>query len=229
MALNAVAITDEDEYERSVSMLQIASKRHTDLRNSLKKKILAAAQQHSKSIGQDEHIEEMVLYGPHLRRALLGKLPKMNDESEKASSSQSSSSSRQGDPSRSASSNRARSLLSLARTLRNDSAGLGGVSDRLSRTELLQQVLLSTGSSGISSELLDELNELAFGLTDHSLTRTIAGMPDRNPPRSSREVGAALGEDTARGGSTTRDDKRSTSAGECSRIYAQMREAERGT
>ena len=228
MALNAVAITNEGDYERSVSMLQIASKRHTDLRNSLKKKILVAAQQHSKSNGQDEHIEEMVLYGSHLRRALLGRLPKMNDESEsKISSFQSNAPSRQGDPGRSLPSNRARSLLSLARSLRNDGASLGGITDRLSRSELLQQVLLSTGNAGISSELLDELNESVFGSADHSLTRAIASMQDRNHQRSSRDVEAALEEDNPR--AVIRDEKRSTSpTGECSRIYAQMREAERG-
>lgn len=220
MALNAVAVIDEDGYQRSVSMLRIANKRHVELRNNLKKKLLAYSFQQGKINGQDEHIEEMALYGPHLKRALLGKLPKMNDESESKVSSSNSNASRQVDSSHSLTSSRARSLLSLARQLRNDSAGLGGDGDRLSRSELLQQALLSAGGSEISSDILDEINETVFGSADHSLTRAIASLNDRNQQRTT------AGEESARAG--VKEDKKSTTSGESSRIYSQMREAERG-
>jgi hypothetical protein len=75
-----------------MTMLQIANKREADLRNSLKKKIMVAMQQQRKLRGdQIEDLDEMVLYGPHLKRALLGGMPKYegfdeDDESNKKSS-----------------------------------------------------------------------------------------------------------------------------------------------
>jgi hypothetical protein len=240
VALNAVAILDEDGYQRSISMLRIASKRHSELKNSLKKKMFVYSQQQSKLNGQDEHIEEMVLYGPHLKRALLGRLPKLNDESGEAkagSSSQSSGLSARQDASRSLAANRARSLISLARQLRADGSALGGDSDRLGRSELLiQQALLASasGSAGANGDVLDELNETVFGAltggsaADHSLSRAIASLQERSQTRASRsEIGAgAGGEGTTRSG--VKDDKKTTPFEECSRIYLQMREAERG-
>lgn len=228
MALNAVAILDEDGYRRSVSMLQIASRRHTELRNSLKKKILAQDQR--RGYGHAEHLEELALYGPQLRRAFLGRLPKLNDESEIRSSSslQLSGTARQGDPGRSLASSRARSLVSLVRQLRSDSAGLVGDSEGLSRSELLQQALLGAGNSGISNDVLEELNDSVFGglpgasAADLSLTRAIAGLQDRGRQRN---AGAASEEDAAK---AAKDDKKLSPWTECSRIYAQMREAERG-
>lgn len=231
MALNAVAIFDEDGYSRSVSMLRIANKRHSELRNNLKKKAVAFFQQQSKSNGQDERIEEMVLYGPHLKRAFLGRLPKTTNNEEiesKMSSSLLVGGSLRQEGSRSSVSSRARSLLSLARQLRSDSALLSGDNEGLSRNELLQQALLSTGNSGISSDVLDELNDAAFGglhgSAEISLTRAIAGLQDRSQQRSSREAATSASGDDA----TRREDKKSSSTGECSRIYGQMREAERG-
>ena len=221
MALNAVAVIDEDGYQRSVSMLRIANKRHVELRNNLKKKLLAYSFQQGKINGQDEQIEEMAHYGPHLRRAFLGKLPKMNDESESKVSSSNLSTSRQVVSNHSLTSSRARSLLSLARQLRNDSAGLVGDSDRISRSDLLQQALLSAGGgSEVSSDILDEINETVFGSADHSLTRAVASLNDRNQQRTT------TGEESARAG--TKEDKKSAAPGESSRIYSQMREAERG-
>ena len=58
-------------------MLRIANKRQSDLRNSLKKKVTVVMQQQRKLRGdQIEHLDEMVLYGPHLKRAFLGGMPK---------------------------------------------------------------------------------------------------------------------------------------------------------
>ena len=58
-------------------MLRIANKRQAELRNSLKKKLMVTLQQQRKNNGdQVENLDEMVLYGPHLKRALLGGMPK---------------------------------------------------------------------------------------------------------------------------------------------------------
>jgi hypothetical protein len=211
-------------------MLRLASKRHCELRNNLRKKVLVFSQQQNKANGQDEHLEEMVLYGSNLKRAFLGRLPKVNDESESRGSNSSSSANRQGDSNRTLASNRARSLLSLARQLRSDGAGLIGDADRLTRSELLQQALLSTGNAGISNDVLDELNETVFaslpGLSADSLSRARLSLQERDQSRTSREANALSGEEATR--TSAKDDKKSTSIGECSRLYSQMREAERG-
>eukprot|EP00804_Cyclotella_cryptica_P018056 CCRYP_008325-RE/>CCRYP_008325-RE protein AED:0.09 eAED:0.09 QI:596/0.96/0.92/1/1/0.92/26/363/4715 len=234
MALNAVAILDEDGYQRCISMLKIASKRHSELFNSLKKKMLVFSQEQSKLNGQDERIEEMVLYGPHLKRAFLGRLPKTNDESDAkpVSSPQSSSvSNRQGDSNRSLVANRARSLISLARQFRAEGSALGGDSERLSRSEfLIQQALLNSGSAG-ASDVLDELSETVFGAlatgssADNAFSRAIACLNERSPARTSRaEGGGGPAENAVREGG--KDAKKPSTTEECSRIYSQMREAE---
>ena len=75
-------------------MLQIASKCQIDQRNSLKKKIMIAMQQRRKTRGdQIEDLDELVFYGPNLKRALLGGMPKYegfdedNEPSKKSSGS----------------------------------------------------------------------------------------------------------------------------------------------
>ena len=60
-----------------MEMLRIANKRQADLRNSLKKKLTTIMQQQRKLRGdQVENLDEMVLYGTHLKRAFLGSMPK---------------------------------------------------------------------------------------------------------------------------------------------------------
>lgn len=90
------AILDEDGFQRSMAMLRIAYKRQAELRNSLKKKVMSFMQQQRKIRGSPiEDLDDMVLYGPHLKRALLGGMPKSDedDESNKKSSSRSRGSS----------------------------------------------------------------------------------------------------------------------------------------
>ena len=60
-----------------MAMLRVANKRQSELRNTLKKKLMVGIQQQKKNRGdQMENLDEMVLYGPHLKRALLGGMPK---------------------------------------------------------------------------------------------------------------------------------------------------------
>ena len=96
-------------------MLRIANKRQADLRNSLKKKVMISMQQQRKIRGdQVENLDEMVLYGPHLKRALLGGMPKSEgfdedeESSKKAGSPRSKSSSSNLSERASSTSNRAR-------------------------------------------------------------------------------------------------------------------------
>ena len=79
-----------------MTMLQIANKRQTELRNSLKKKVTLAIDSQRKLRGdQVENLDEMVLYGPQLNRALMGFMPKAEgtDDDEPQSSKKKSSSS----------------------------------------------------------------------------------------------------------------------------------------
>mmetsp|Transcript_5230 Transcript_5230/g.11836 ORF Transcript_5230/g.11836 Transcript_5230/m.11836 type:complete len:3618 (-) Transcript_5230:38-10891(-) len=243
IALNAIAILDEDGFQRSMAMLRIANKRQADLRNSLKKKVMVAMQQQRKLPGdQIENLDEMVLYGPHLKRAFLGGMPKSEglDEDDE-SNKKSAGSSRTRGPSSSLSerasstSNRARSLLSLARSLRAEGGdGFG------SRGDFLRQALLSAGSSsGFDSlEETDLLSALsATGATSSSsdpLSRIVANIHARarDEGRSSRAATSGAGGGGGGGKSDTsasrKDDKSKLSPSEERiRLYTQMREAER--
>lgn len=88
-------------FQRSMAMLRVANKRLVEIRDSLRKKLYVATHQQKKVRGDHifETLDEMVFYGPQLKRALLGGMPKlegMDDEDEtnkKSGSSRSKSSS----------------------------------------------------------------------------------------------------------------------------------------
>lgn len=75
-------------FQRSMAMLRIANKRQVELRDSLRKKLSVATQQQKKLRGDQilESLDELVLYGPQLKRALLGGIPKLEgmDEEDEA-------------------------------------------------------------------------------------------------------------------------------------------------
>lgn len=245
IALNAIAILDEDGFQRSMAMLRIASKRQADLRHSLKKKVMIAMQQQRKLPGdQIENLDEMVLYGPHLKRAFLGVMPKSegldeDDESSKksAGSSRTRGSSASLSERASSTSNRARSLLSLARSLRAEGGDGSG-----SRGDFLRQALLSAGSSGPSgfdsleeTDLLSALSATgASSSTSDPLSRIVANIQARarDEGRSSRAAATGAGCGGGGGkpdtGASRKDDKsKLSSSEERIRLYTQMREAER--
>lgn len=74
-------------------MLRVANKRRLELRNSLRKKLSVATLQQKKLRGDRtiETLDELVFYGPQLKRALLGGIPKSEgvefDEPDKKSGS----------------------------------------------------------------------------------------------------------------------------------------------
>lgn len=207
IALNATAILDEDGFQRSMAMLRVANKRQSDRRTSLKRRATFG-----KKRDYLENLEEMVLYGPHLKRGLLGHMPKSegaDDEDESNRKSGSKASKGTSSERASSSSSRARSLLSLARSLRAE--GGDGFS---SRGDLLRQALLSAGSGpgGLdSADASDLLNALSANI--NARTRDESG------------AGAATG---GSGDGGKNDDKTKLTPGEernC--LYFQMREAER--
>jgi hypothetical protein len=194
-------------------MLRVANKRRSELMNSLKKKLMAGIQEQRKNRGdQMENLDEMMLYGPHLKRALLGGMPKSDgidnddDSTKKSGSSRSKGSTASLSERVSSSSSRARDLLSLARSLRAEgSDGLG------SRGDLLRQALLSAGSSG------------PLGLDTAGATDLLSAL-SANIHARARDGGG--GGD--RGKSDGKDDKVKLSpVEEKNRLYSQMREAER--
>lgn len=206
IALNATAILDEDGFQRSMAMLRVANKRQSDLRTSLKKRATVG-----KNRDYMENLDEMVLYGPHLKRALLGYMPKSEGaEDEDASNRKSSSKASKGLSAERAlsSSNRARSIISLARSLQAD--GGDGFS---SRGDLLRQALLNAGSGpgGLdSADASDLLNALSANIN----------------ARTQDESGA--GAATVSGDGGKNDNKTEpTPTEERNRLYFQMREAER--
>mmetsp|Transcript_30727 Transcript_30727/g.53346 ORF Transcript_30727/g.53346 Transcript_30727/m.53346 type:complete len:394 (+) Transcript_30727:4783-5964(+) len=231
---------DEDGFQRSMAMLRIANKRQSDLRNSLKKKVTVVMQQQRKLRGdQMENLDEMVLYGPHLKRAFLGGMPKSEglDEDDESYKKSTGSSRTRGSSSSleraSTTSNRTRSLLSLARSLRAEGGdGLG------SRGDFLRQALLSAGtSSGPSgfdslddSDLLNALS--ASGATSSSsdpLSRIVANIHARarDEGRSSRAGASGAGGRPATSASRKDDKSKLSPSEERHRLYTQMREAER--
>jgi len=178
IASNAVAITNEEEYERGVRLLRAAAKRQSDLRDhKLRKKLLVAAPARKKRAREADFDDLGWLSGhsPHMKRAMLGELPRMSfcgksDGGGNESSSRRKSSGHRGAgggagggsaADRSSAASRARSLLSLARQLRDEASGRsGGEGDgideeRLSRGDTLVRQALLGGSAG-SFEMADD-------------------------------------------------------------------------
>ncbi|KAL9190922.1 hypothetical protein ACHAXT_000628 [Thalassiosira profunda] len=233
IALNATAIVTEDDFSRSMSMLRLATKRQMDLRNSLKKKLMVALQQQRRHQGAlSENLDELVLYGPQLKRALLGGMPKSEgvDEDDDKKSSGSSrakgSSSGLGDRASSSTTRARSSLLSLARSLRSE-----GGDTSASRGDILRQALLGTSGSGPSGiDALDDdlLNALASSAATSSgsdpLSRIVASISARthDQGRSTR-----TGESAAATSSRKEEKTKLSPAEERQRLHTQMREAER--
>ena len=79
-----------------MAMLRVANKRLVELRDSLRKKLSVATHQQKKLRGDQifETLDEMVLYGPQLKRALLGGMPKLEGMDEEDETNKKSGSSR---------------------------------------------------------------------------------------------------------------------------------------
>lgn len=169
-ASNAVAITDEEGFERSMKFLQLASRKLGEIRSNLKGKILALTTVSRKRCypGDSKDLDELSKYGPALKRALLGEMPKIsmkgdlggssNDPTSRRRSAAAIAASRRADQnSVMSAANKARSLLNLARQLRSESleSGLDGeISGR--GDNLVRQALLNVGGAGSSIEFFDD-------------------------------------------------------------------------
>ena len=161
-ASNAVAILDEQGYERSLKLMNIASRKLGETRHNLRVKILALNVANRKRCypGDVEDIDKLSKFGPSLKRALLGEMPKLNSKSDTGSSNDSTNrrrsaasivASRRGrQNSAMSAANKARSILNLARQLRNGSIESEIDLDRSGRGDnLVRQALMNvSGTSG---------------------------------------------------------------------------------
>lgn len=208
--MNAVAIVEEEQFQTSMAMLRIANKRQADTT----KKLNSLLQKHQKR-HDDENLSELSLYGPHLKRALTGSLPKsFVDDKPEASSSK---------PVRSSASSSRSRLLSIARSLRQGGEGLGD-----SRGEFLRQALLgSSGLGGGGDDYMDDalLNALGggSGSSGDPLSRLVANIQNRSNQSGGGGRSSGEGGDKEKGENKTKQ----SPAEECRRLFMQKREAER--
>ena len=205
--MNAVAIMDEEQAQTSMAMLRVANKRKSDTT----KKLTALLQKHRK---HGDNLSELSLYGPHLKRAMTGNLPKsfIDDKPDASSSTK---------PVRSSSSSSRSRLLSLARSLRQDGDSLGG-----GRGEFLRQALLGSSGPG-GDDYMDDalLNALSggSGSSGDPLSRLVANIQSRSSSSGGGDGRSGEG-DTA---DKAEKKVKLSPAEECRRLYMQKREAER--
>ena len=255
IASNAVAIIDQEGFNRAMKLLNIAMRRSGDLKATLKKKITAVTTvKHKRGSLVDDNAGEFDKYNVHLKRALLGELPKSIGKVSDISSSESKSG-RRGPPSLnpraqansriSSASSKARSLLNLARQLRNETEGIID-GDRTSRADLRQALLNIGGSGGIEffeDGPMGENEGDIFGVINSvdnmpdSLSRLVANIQAKVRSNSSGPSGGNDSSNYERraassGAGTKSGDGHTSKTGqvdleECNKLYQQFREAER--
>ena len=201
IASNAVAITNEEDYERGVKFLRAAAKRQSDLRDhKLRKQLLVAAARRKKRARESDFddLGWLNTHSPQMKRAMLGELPRSSTKGNGAHSPDSSSrrklsgrrSGREdrgeggGGSDRVTAASKARSLLSLARQLRNEASSGDGIdaADHLSRGDMLvRQALLNPGAGSAGSfDMVDDHDSDMLGLIGGSSDGGAFGfdMPD---------------------------------------------------
>ena len=147
IASNAVSIIDDDDYERTGKLLRISSKRSVESRNDLRKKLLSALiSKRKKSCDISEDLSAYSKYPSALRKSLLGEGSKCGV---KSTTKKRKISDRQSELTKISVAQKARSLLSLAQQLRNDSGRLNEA--RSARGDLLvrQAFMNAAGSGGL--------------------------------------------------------------------------------
>jgi hypothetical protein len=253
-ASNAIAITNDEDYERSVQMMSVASRLHDDLTSILKDKLTSLS---AKKKGPDE--EGGPSKNAALRRAFAGNPPLQPGEKEEDIVLSLEKLGKQGSivkavarPESSATSgpagttsDRTRSLLRLARQLRSDSSNperrrsgdviirhLGRGAEEESM-ELLQ--LLEAGGGGGSGNPLDPsepLGRLLASVQSRRDQRRTAGTSAAAAPAGTTAAAvaaaAAAGDGVAALSSRAATAKANKEALDlCERLHLLMREAER--
>jgi E3 ubiquitin-protein ligase UBR4 len=200
MASNAVAIIDEESYERTVSILREAKQLHEELETALKEKVRLATSKRPRT----EDDSALSDFSPALKRAYLGKVPLIFGEGSEARTSgtaeQSARSRSNSEANRSSS--RVSSLLRLARQLR--ASGGESISE-------LENELAGMDSSDQVAALVRHANDIA---ASRSAPESSAG----GRPRSSTNETRSRSNSEATPKVTLE---------ECEKLYQLMREAER--
>lgn len=254
IASNAVAIVDQEGFDRAMKLLQISMRRSGDLKATLKKKITAVISVNQKNGSLvDDNTADFDKYNVHLKRALQGELSKGIGKVSDISSTESKSGRRGGPPSLSSraqassrissASSKARSLLNLARQLRSETEGIID-GDRAGRADL-RQALLNIGGSGSIEFFEDGPSESEgdiFGVINSvdnmpdSLSRLVANIQAKVRGSSSGPSSGNDGNNYERrsgisGGTGTKSsdtgDTSKSDIEECDRLYQKIREAER--
>lgn len=250
VASNAVAILDDDSNERTVKVLRAATQLYQELRAALEEKIRTAALKRS-------HPEEGDLDGfsPALKRAYYGKVPELGPPTEppkplSGTSGRDPSAGAENADSSVGANNRTRSLLRLARQLRNES------SDR-SADILLRHGFLGRG---LSVDEIDDIDRDMIGLISASdgmfggldssdpLSRIVASIErgrNREGNAGNVSAGGNVEGQSVQGRSRSNTNETNTSGNtntstrnneaasnkaiveECDKLYQLMREAER--
>ena len=212
VAVNAVAIVDDESQEWTVKVLRNVTKVHHDLQSALKERSRVMIKKRSRA--QDDVLGA---YGPAMKRALMGELPEMA-ESSSDRSSRSESLNRS-----SSAANRARSLLRLARHLRGE--GGGSLRSR-GRDILIRRELSIEDLEDADSDILGILNAADGGRGDPSdpLSRLVANIYARGGRDRDESGGSNSGNNARR---ASREKPTKASLEECEKLFQLMREAER--
>ena len=233
VATNAVAITNDQDYERALTVFGATTSLHEELRDALREKVRSVSSKKKSSGKQDDSDG---LFSPAMKRAFLG-LPPLHDHGkdsivdilEKPGSvvkfvARPDSSQLGGRTSTAA--DRTRSLLRLARQMRSDSAS----PDRRRSSDVIIRHL----GRGLAIDEEDDVMGLLEGnsVLDSSepLSRVIANVQSRRRTDGSR-TNAQAGQ-RAEGAPATSSKKSDTGKeilDECQKLHLLVREAERET
>jgi hypothetical protein len=229
VASNAVAISNDEDFERTEKILAAATAMHDELKNGLREKI-RGARSPKKTKNKDEIDSD---FTPALKRAFLGLPPVGSKKESQAGASLLDRVEKQGSvvkyvarpqsshlSSRSSVAvDRTRSLLRLARQIRSESASS---SDRRRSSDVIIRHL----GRGLAIDSLDDENDLiglleGGGVLDSgdSLSRVVASVQARR--RAETGTTGALGE------ALKKVESPKQILEDCERLHLLMREAER--
>jgi E3 ubiquitin-protein ligase UBR4 len=218
----AVAIENEDDYERSVRMLQANNRKVSEIRENLK---LVKDQIEKKC--SSASLEMMKINRSHsapMTSALSNKLPRFVGTMQ-SNKTKSQDNEHSFDPSVNS---RTQSLLNLARSLRGD----GGSDIRSTLGDLILQHTRMRGNLPFDDDdvMVDEANSLPFGVSD-PLTRLVARLEGRSQGNTSvtSRSNIDLTAQREKGAKGKKSDIVQNLTDEAKRLYTQMRIMERGS
>jgi GRF zinc finger len=226
VASNSVAIVDDESCIRTIKILSQAKKLYEDLLSALTERVRECFRKRELS-----GIDQLTEYGPAMKRALMGDMPKI-DYIGKSSKIQkmNNNSDNNGDANApSSAANRARSLLRLARQLR----GEGDQANR-NRESLVREAFLAGSDfqlDEVDDDGVDMFSLWGSGDRSNALNRLIATFANPRTDLRLKER-AKLNSQTAMGNNlqtkmAIKDDSNKGVIQECEKLYQLTREAER--